>query len=99
MKKSIVVIARVKAKSGKKEELKKELLKLIEPSRKDDGCINYDLHNSEDEPGQFMFHETWRDKEALTKHLATPHLRKFIEISDNLIEGQINISLWNKIEE
>jgi quinol monooxygenase YgiN len=46
-----------------------------------------------------MFHETWRDKEALTKHLATPHLRKFIEISDNLIEGQINISLWNKIEE
>ena len=99
MEKPIVVIARLKAKAGKEEELKNELQNLIEPSRNDDGCINYDLHASEDEPGQFMFHETWRDKEALAKHLSTPHLRRFLEISDKLLEGQMNVSLWSKIEE
>ena len=97
MEKPIVVIARVKAKQGKEEELKQALLGLIEPSRNDDGCINYDLHISEDGPGQYMFHETWRDKEALVKHLSTPHLREFISKSEELLEGEMNVSLWNKV--
>jgi quinol monooxygenase YgiN len=97
MGKPIVVIARVKAKQGKKDELKQALMSLIEPSRNDDGCINYDLHDSEDEEGQFMFHETWRDKEALAKHLSTPHLRDFISKADDLLEGEMNVSLWNKV--
>ena len=98
MEKPIVVIARIKAKEGKEEELKQLLISLIEPSRKDDGCINYDLHTSDDGPGMFMFHETWRDREALAKHLSTPHLRYLISLSDDLIEGDMNVSMWNKIE-
>jgi len=98
MEKPTVVIARVKAKKGKEEVLKQALISLIDLSRSEEGCINYDLHISEDDPSQFMFHETWRDKEALAKHLSTPHLRYLISISDELIEGEMQVSMWNKIE-
>ena len=97
MEKPIVVIARVMAKAGKEKQLKQALMELIEPSRNDDGCINYDLHTSDDGPGMFMFHETWRDKEALAKHLSTPHLRNFISKAEKFVDGEMNVTLWHKV--
>ena len=97
METQVTVIAQLVAAEGKVNELKEMLLNLLETSRNDDGCINYDLHQSEDNSKVFMFHENWASKKLLDKHLATPHLQEFIKKSENLLAKPLDVSLWNKL--
>ena len=40
----ITIVANIKAEADKVDLLKTELLKLIEPTRAEAGCLQYDLH-------------------------------------------------------
>ncbi len=97
--KPVTVVARLRAISGKEEELKKALLDLIAPSRKDPGCINYDLHQSSEHKSCFLFHENWETKELLDKHLSTSHLKAFMAKSTNLLAEPPQITLWERISD
>ena len=48
-KKRITVLALVKAKEGMEETVRQELLPLVNPTRSEPGCINYDVHQATDE--------------------------------------------------
>ena len=93
----VTVIARVRAKQGMEEIVKNTLVGLIEPSRADEGCINYDLHQDLKNPALFMFHENWTSEEALNNHLATPHLQTFIKKADELLAEPLDVTLWESI--
>lgn len=95
---AVTVIAIATAKEGKGAELKAELTKLVEPSRKDEGCISYVLHESDETAGEFMFYEKWESKECLEKHIGQEPLQNFIKISEDLLEEQLIVSLWNEVE-
>jgi quinol monooxygenase YgiN len=95
--KRLTVVARVKARPGKEEEVKKELLALIGSTRSEAGCINYDLHQADDDPYVFMFYETWRSREDLDKHLETPYLKAWREKCESLVDGPSEITLWRLI--
>ena len=95
--KQVTVIARVRAKQGMEETVKNTLVGLLEPSRADEGCINYDLHQDQENPALFMFHENWTSEEALNKHLATPHLQAFIKKADELLAEPLDVTLWKAI--
>ncbi len=73
--KPLTVIAILKAKPGKEAAMKKELLALIPPTRKEPGCLNYDLHQDTEDPARFVFHENWTSKAHLDAHLERPHLK------------------------
>ena len=73
--KSLTVIAQIKAKPGKESHVRQELLSLVAPSRKDAGCLNYDLHQALDNPALFLFHENWTSKAHLDAHLQKPDLQ------------------------
>ena len=94
--KPVTVVARIHAKSGMETETWKMLEGLLEPTRAEVGCINYDLHISSDDPAQFMFHENWSSKEALDQHLATPHLKAFMAKEPQLLAKSVEITLWEK---
>lgn len=49
----LVSIAVIKAKAGKEQALKEELLKLIEPPRAEPGNLDYVLFEQRDEQGTF----------------------------------------------
>lgn len=55
----ITVVARFRAKRGMENRLRQELIALVEPTRREPGCINYDLHQDRDDPVQFLFYENW----------------------------------------
>jgi quinol monooxygenase YgiN len=93
---SLTVVARIKAKAGKENEVREALMALIAPTHAEEGCINYDLHVSTDEPGVFLFHENWTSREALDEHLQKPHLVALAARSDELLES-LEITTWNKI--
>lgn len=82
----LTVIAKFKAKDGCAEKVKVELLKLIGPTRKEKGCINYDLHEDNSDAGVFIFHENWESNELLDKHLSSEHIKNFLSALPDIIE-------------
>ncbi|MBW1856287.1 MAG: antibiotic biosynthesis monooxygenase [Deltaproteobacteria bacterium] len=56
----VTVIAQIKTKEGMEEKVGKELLKLVVPTRSEQGCIVYNLHQSAESKSLFMFYECWK---------------------------------------
>ncbi len=83
----LTVIAHMKAAPGQEDELRAELEALIEPTSQEDGFVNYDLHQSTEDPGAFFFYENWESAEKLEAHLATPHLVRFAGIMGDLLDA------------
>lgn len=83
----LTVIASMKAAPGKEDELRASLQALVEPTTQEDGYVNYDLHESVEEPGAFFFYENWESDAHLDAHLATPHLVDFAERMGGLLDG------------
>jgi quinol monooxygenase YgiN len=71
----VVLTAMVKAKPGQEETVKELLLGLVEPTRKEAGCLCYNLHQSKSDKAQFLFYEQWASDEALAAHRKTPRMK------------------------
>jgi quinol monooxygenase YgiN len=82
----LTVIAKLKAKSGSEEQLYAELRNLVEPTRAEEGCINYDMHRSVEDFGLFMFYETWESRPLWEQHMESAHLQEFSSKQDELCE-------------
>jgi len=95
--KIITVIATIQARPGKEAELKQVLLGLIAPTRKEKGCINYDLHISPEDPAKFLFFETWTSQATLDAHLQSPHLQSLLPRVEELCAAFPEIKIWEKI--
>src|SRR3954469_13319925 len=94
---NLTVIAQAKAKPGKEADLRKELLSLVAPSRKDAGCLNYDMHEAAEEPGTFLFHENWASKALWDAHMQKPDLQATLARLGQLVAEPPQITLWNKV--
>ena len=95
--KIITVVATFQARPGKEAELKNALVSLVAPTRKEAGCINYDLHVSPEDAGKFLFHENWTSKAALDAHLKNTHIQVLLPRLDELCVGMPEIKIWEKI--
>ena len=62
---AIVLLAQLQAKEGEEEAVGKALLAMVAPTRKEAGCLCYNLHQAKQDKSQFMFYEQWASKEAL----------------------------------
>ena len=98
MSKSLTVIARVRAKKGKAAILRKELRRLIAPTRAEADCINYDLHESQDDLALFVFYENWKSEAALATHMKTPHFLAAMKVIPKLVDAPVNITKWSKVK-
>jgi quinol monooxygenase YgiN len=83
----LTVIATMRARSGKEEELRDALLALVEPTSQEDGYVNYDLHQGVEDPALFCFYENWESGEALDAHLQAPHLTALAARLEELLDG------------
>ncbi|MBF0557108.1 MAG: antibiotic biosynthesis monooxygenase [Nitrospirae bacterium] len=92
----VTVMALIKAKDGMVDVVKKELLSWVENTRKESGCIAYDLHQSKEIPGYFMFYEIWASSEALDKHIAMPYIQDITKKSAEIFAEPIQVTLWRK---
>jgi quinol monooxygenase YgiN len=81
----LAVVAEMLAKPGKEAELRTQVLALVAPTRKEEGCVQYDLHVSTAEPGRFVFYEKWTSSETLERHLNSPHFKAFQKVADSLL--------------
>ncbi len=82
----VTVVAKLVVKAEAVATVTGELLQLISPTRQETGCLEYRLHQDNNDPRVFIFHENWETMECLERHLATPHYKNYIAAVDGLIE-------------
>ena len=83
----LTIVARISVKEGNVDLVKSELLKLIEVTRAEEGCINYDLHQDNENPNFFIFHENWETRELWQAHMNNPHLAAYLAATDGAVEA------------
>lgn len=85
--KKLTIVANIIAKEGKTDFIKAELLKLIDVTRAEKGCINYDLHQDNENPAHFMFFENWESRELWQAHMQNEHLAEYLKVTDGSVES------------
>jgi quinol monooxygenase YgiN len=86
MSENLRVVARFTAKPASVDVVKRLLQELVQPTRREEGCIAYDLLHNIQDPVDFTFVEEWTSEEALEKHLATNHVGQCrAKIRDHII--------------
>ena len=81
----LTIVARIEANSDKIEFVKAELLNLIEPTLKEAGCIQYDLHQDNENPAVFLFFENWESRELWQKHMNNTHLVEYMKATEGAV--------------
>jgi len=79
------------------DAVKTEMIKLIVPSRKESGCIEYNLHQDNVNPAVFLFYETWENASSFEKHTNTDHYKTYVKAIDGMIEEKI-VNTLTRIE-
>lgn len=82
----LTIVAKILAKPEKRELVKNELLKLIDITRAEKGCINYDLHQDNEDENLFLFYENWESKELWKKHMKNTHLTEYMNATEGAVE-------------
>lgn len=60
------------------EELKELLKSTIEETKKEEGCLMYEVFQTKSNPVEFIVIDSWESEEALNKHYETAHYSNFI---------------------
>jgi quinol monooxygenase YgiN len=82
----VTVVAKLVVKEEALATVKAELLQLIVPTRQENGCLEYRLHQDNNEPRVFIFYENWENMDCLERHIASPHYKNYIAAVDGLID-------------
>ena len=72
--KPLTVVAKLKAKDGREENLGGALRILVEPTRAERGRITYGLHRSHEDPGLFILYEAWENRPLWEDRMKSPRL-------------------------
>jgi quinol monooxygenase YgiN len=94
----LTVVAVFRARPDHEVALGAALRAMLPPTRKEDGCLNYDLHQADDDPGLFFFHETWESVDHHRAHLDTPHVHRLLAITSKLLLEPIREFKGRRIE-
>jgi len=86
---TVTVVAKVTAKIDAIAAVKAELLKMIEPTRQEEGCIEYRLHQDNDDPSVFVFYENWKSLVCLEQHMKSQHFQEYVAAVNDLISDKI----------
>lgn len=86
---ALTVVAKVVAKSEAVAALKAELIRLIAPTRQENGCLEYRLHQDNQEPSVFIFYETWESPACLEQHMNSPHFKTYLAAVDGMIAEKV----------
>lgn len=93
---ALTLVAFLRAKEGQQLLLEAELRALVGPSRKEEGCLQYDLHRGADHPGTFLFHEVWESREHHAAHTRTQHFLRWNARKDALVATKES-AFWEQI--
>src|SRR5215469_13220123 len=76
--------------------LEAELRALIGPTRKEEGCLRYDLYRATEGPAAFLLYEIWESRAHHTAHTKTDHFTRWNARKDSLLVSR-DSAFWKQI--
>lgn len=90
----VTIISHVRARQGYEAIVSDLLKKLVEPTRAEEGCITYNLHQSLSDSKLFVLYQTWASEGHLERHGAAPHTAGFRRVAPTVLDGPIAQTRW-----
>jgi quinol monooxygenase YgiN len=85
----LTIVAVFQARPGQDEALGEALAALVGPTRAEDGCPRYDLHQARGAQGQWFFDEIWVSAAHHAAHRETPHVQAILARAGELYDAPI----------
>jgi quinol monooxygenase YgiN len=95
-KNAVTLVVLLRPKPGQETLLEAELRALVGPTRREEGCVTYDLHRAIEPPGAFLLHEVWATREEHRLHTQTPHFLRWDARKDALLASR-EVSFWSQL--
>ena len=73
----LTVVAKIKIRPDVLKEAIVAIEALVKASRAEVGMINYDFHQSVDDPTEFVVYENYKNEEAFRTHSQSAHHQEF----------------------
>ncbi len=81
----LTIVAHIEAKKEHINFVKEELLKLIEPTKREKGCLEYRLQQDNQNLEKFLFFESWESTELWQKHMESEHLKNLVKNTEGTL--------------
>jgi quinol monooxygenase YgiN len=94
----ISVIAYLEVKPGTEDAFRRELAVVIAATRAEAACINYDFHQSAEQPTRFVAYENWTSMAGLDQHAKSDHIQTFRKNCADLFAKPPEITIWKKLD-
>jgi quinol monooxygenase YgiN len=95
-KSGVTIVVLMRARAGHEPFLEAELRALVTPTRKEDGCLQYDLHRAAEGTGAFLLHEVWESREHHAAHTKTDHFLRWNARKDALLASR-EATFWTQV--
>lgn len=93
---AITLIVQLRPRDAQETLLEAELRALVGPTRKEEGCLTYDLYRSTEGPSAFLLHEVWESRDDHSRHTNTPHFLRWNARKDSLLSSR-DVTFWKQI--
>ncbi len=90
----VTVVARIKAKVGQENFVKRSIVDLVGTARSEKGCLMFEVQQEVNDSSLFMSYERWENQSDLNAHLAQPYMRDFFASAVDLLDSQPEITQW-----
>ncbi len=95
----MVVIARLKVKEGKEQEMEGHLKDMVKKVAAEEGTLLYTILRNTQDRAQFVIFEKYTDQDAFTRHATSPHFAAFSKAIGGLLSGAPEIQIFDEIAE
>jgi quinol monooxygenase YgiN len=85
--KPFALLVTIKAKAGKGKELEAAFAPCVAATKKEPGCLAYELNRDPDDPLAYLMYEKFKGVAALEDHLKRAHTVKLLKALESLTEG------------
>ncbi len=83
------------AKAGMEDYVKDYLKRLMMHSRRDKGCVIYNIHQSTRDSREFMMYSVWKSEQTFEEHNKKPEVAEFKKkLSHEMFEQQSPKTYW-----
>ena len=92
--KTFALIVTIEAKKGKEKELEAAFAPCLAATKKEPGCIAYELNRDPDHSSSYLMYEKFKGVAALNAHLKQPHTLKLLKAIPSLTEGELKLKVY-----
>ncbi|RMD83295.1 MAG: antibiotic biosynthesis monooxygenase [Candidatus Dadabacteria bacterium] len=93
-----VVVAKIKAKAGKGDELAQVFTRMVDwVTENEADTLTYICSRSSKDPDEFLFFERYVNEKAFQEHTSSPQFLELASAMQGMVEGPVEMSTYHEI--